>query len=58
MSNRVWDSYLTEQDKAHLAKSEHRRIGFGERPALRAAAALNAVKNWRMKFIHRYHCTH
>ena len=34
MSNRVWDSYLTEQDKAHLAMREHRRIGFGERPAL------------------------
>ena len=34
MSNRVWDSYLTEQDKAHLAMSQHRRIGFGERPAL------------------------
>ena len=34
MSSRVWDSYLTEQDKAHLAASEHREIGFGERPAL------------------------
>ncbi len=34
MANRVWDSYLTEQDKAHLAMKEHRRIGFGERPAL------------------------
>lgn len=34
MSNRVWDSYLTEQDRAHLGMSEHRRIGFGERPAL------------------------
>ena len=33
MSNRVWDSYLTEQDKAHLAMKEHRRIGFGERPS-------------------------
>jgi nicotinamidase-related amidase len=34
MSSRVWDSYLTEQDKAHLSASEHREIGFGERPAL------------------------
>ena len=34
MSNRVWDSYLTEQDRAHLGMSEHRPIGFGERPAL------------------------
>ena len=34
MANRVWDSYLTEQDKAHLATREHRRVGFGERPAL------------------------
>ena len=34
MANRVWDSYLTEQDQAHLAMSEHGRVGFGERPAL------------------------
>ncbi len=34
MANRVWDSYLTEQDQAHLANSEHRQVGFGERPAL------------------------
>ena len=33
MSNRVWDSYLTEQDRAHLGMSQYRRIGFGERPA-------------------------
>ena len=34
MSERVWDQFLTEQDRAHLAMSEHRRIGFGEKPAL------------------------
>jgi len=31
---RVWDRFLTEQDKASLAASTHRRKGFGERPAL------------------------
>ena len=34
MPARVWDSFLTEQDQAHLALSRHRDIGFGERPAL------------------------
>jgi maleamate amidohydrolase len=34
MSERVWDSFLTSQDRAHLAMSEHRRIGFGDKPAL------------------------
>ena len=34
MSQRVWDSFLTEQDQAHLEASEHRQIGFGDRPAL------------------------
>jgi len=31
---RVWDPFLTEQDKAHLALRERPRKGFGERPAL------------------------
>ena len=34
MAERVWDPYLTEQDKAHLAMTGHSRIGFGENPAL------------------------
>jgi nicotinamidase-related amidase len=34
MANRVWDSYLTEQDQAHLAMSQHGQVGFGDRPAL------------------------
>ncbi len=34
MSERVWDSYLTAQDHAHLAMTERRPVGFGEKPAL------------------------
>jgi nicotinamidase-related amidase len=34
MADRVWDRFLTEQDKAHLAMSRDRRVGFGSRPAL------------------------
>ena len=34
MPERVWDRFLTEQDHAHLAMGAHRRIGFGNRPAL------------------------
>ena len=34
MAERVWEPYLTDQDRAHLAKSQHRSVGFGERPAL------------------------
>lgn len=34
MGERVWDRFLTEQDKAHLAHSRDRRVGFGARPAL------------------------
>jgi nicotinamidase-related amidase len=32
--SRVWDAFLTEQDRAHLALSRDRRVGFGTRPAL------------------------
>jgi maleamate amidohydrolase len=32
--NRVWDPYLTDQDKASLAGRADERLGFGERPAL------------------------
>lgn len=32
---RVWDRFLTEQDKAHLAQRRgDRRVGFGKRPAI------------------------
>jgi maleamate amidohydrolase len=34
MVERVWDRYLTDQDKEHLAASGHRPKGFGEKPAL------------------------
>jgi maleamate amidohydrolase len=34
MAERVWDKFLTEQDKAHLASSLRRGVGFGSRPAL------------------------
>ena len=58
MPTRVWDSFLTEQDRAHLAMSRHRDIGFGERPALllidlyrwvfgdQPEPLLEAVKTW------------
>jgi nicotinamidase-related amidase len=31
---RVWDRFLTDQDKAHLAHDRDRRVGFGKRPAV------------------------
>ena len=32
---RIWDRYLTEQDKAHVAASGDRpSFGFGEKPAV------------------------
>ena len=34
MTERVWDRFLTEQDKAHLAAAPRRPVGFGTRPAL------------------------
>ncbi len=34
MAERVWDPFLTEQDKAHLAASKSHTIGFGDKPAL------------------------
>ena len=58
MTERVWDRFLTEQDKAHLAATQHRRIGFGTRPALllvdlyrwvfgdESRPLLEAIKTW------------
>jgi nicotinamidase-related amidase len=34
MAERVWDRFLTDQDKATLVNKAERRVGFGERPAL------------------------
>jgi hypothetical protein len=34
MGTRIWDRFLTEQDKAHLALRQHHPIGLGQRPAL------------------------
>jgi maleamate amidohydrolase len=36
MVERIWDRFLTESDKAHIAASEGRkkRVGFGKKPAL------------------------
>jgi nicotinamidase-related amidase len=31
---RVWDRFLTEQDREHLANSKHRPVGVGRRPAV------------------------
>jgi len=34
MSERVWERFLTESDRAHLAASKRYPVGFGTRPAL------------------------
>jgi len=34
MTERVWDPFLTEQDKAHVAMKPPKPIGFGQKPAL------------------------
>ena len=34
MSQRVWEPFLTEQDRAHLSMSNRRPVGFGDKPAL------------------------
>jgi maleamate amidohydrolase len=58
MTERVWDRFLTEQDKQHLEGRARRPVGFGERPALllidlyrwvfgdRPEPLLEAIKNW------------
>lgn|SRR5579871_914322 len=33
MAERVWERFLTDEDKAHLAASKHRTVNFGTRPA-------------------------
>jgi maleamate amidohydrolase len=58
MRPRVWDRFLTEQDRAHLAASIHNPVGFGTKPALllidnyrwvlgdRPEPLLEAIKTW------------
>ncbi len=58
MAQRVWDQYLTERDRAHLAIRPPRRRGFGEKPALllidlyrwvfgdKPEPILQAIKKW------------
>jgi nicotinamidase-related amidase len=58
MAQRVWDPYLTERDRAHLAIRPPRRRGFGEKPALllidlyrwvygdKPEPILEAIKKW------------
>jgi nicotinamidase-related amidase len=58
MAERVWDRFLTEQDKAHLTGRARRPVGFGERPALllidlyrnvfgdREEPLMEAIKTW------------
>jgi nicotinamidase-related amidase len=58
MQQRVWDAFLTPQDKASLGERPHFNYGFGERPALilidlyrwvfgdRPQPLLEAIKEW------------
>ena len=58
MAERVWDRFLTEQDKATLVGKGERKIGFGERPALllidlyrwvfgdKPEPVVDAIKTW------------
>ena len=58
MAERIWDKYLTDQDKAHVAMGENKQVGFGESPALllidlyrgvfgdRPQSILEATKEW------------
>ena len=58
MAERVWDRFLTEQDKAHLAMRPAKRRGFGNKPALllidlyrwvfgdQPEPILEAIKSW------------
>jgi nicotinamidase-related amidase len=58
MTERVWDRFLTEQDKAHLTGRSRRPVGYGQHPALllidlyrnvfgdRPEPLLEAIKTW------------
>jgi nicotinamidase-related amidase len=58
MAERVWDRFLTEQDRSHVTMRRHRKIGFGKKPAVllidlyrwvfgdKPEPILEAVKTW------------
>ena len=58
MAERVWDKFLTDQDREHVAMGENKHVGFGEKPALllidlfrwvfgdRPQPILEATKDW------------
>jgi nicotinamidase-related amidase len=58
MAERVWERFLTEQDRAHLAGSQTYSVGVGSRPALllidlyygvfgdRPEPLVEAIKSW------------
>ena len=58
MNERVWDRFLTEQDRAHLAVKGRKTVGFGSKPALllidlyrwvfgdKPEHVLEAIKTW------------
>ncbi|HEX9878730.1 MAG TPA: isochorismatase family protein [Candidatus Binatia bacterium] len=58
MAGRVWEPFLTEQDKAHVAARGARAVGFGQRPALllidlyrwvfgdKPEPIIEAIKDW------------
>jgi len=58
MAERVWDRFLTEQDKAHVGMKPPKSIGFGKKPALllidlyrwvfgdKPQPVLEAIKDW------------
>lgn len=58
MAGRIWERYMTEQDRAHNNMQEPRRVGFGDKPALllidlyrwvfgdKPEPLLEAVKTW------------
>lgn len=43
MTQRVWDAFLTDADKAHLSRTQDRRVGRGQRPALLLVDLYRAV---------------
>jgi len=57
-AERIWEPFLTEQDRAHVALSRDRRVGFGRAPALvfidlyrwvfgdQPRPLLEAIKTW------------
>ena len=58
MAERIWDRFLTEQDKAHVGMKPPKPTGFGKKPALllidlyrwvfgdKPEPVLESIKNW------------